>query len=143
MCIAVISPTLTATQSDAREGAAIVEIGDVGELASQAIQRFDYDDVEEAAIEIGQQLLIAGPETAGAAHRRVGVSGHRRPAALRDVAGGDLDLVGDRGGALVLAAEPGIDRGAHHQISLLRRFKEPRRAASMAWCRRDASRLRA
>jgi len=28
--------------------------------------RFDHDHVEEAAIEVGQQLLIAWPEAAGA-----------------------------------------------------------------------------
>ena len=47
-------------------GQAIVEIGDVGELASEPIERFDHDHVEEAAIEVGQQLLIAWPEAAGA-----------------------------------------------------------------------------
>jgi len=104
-------------EDDAREGAAIVEIGNVGELASEAIKRFDDDHVEEAAIEVGQQLLIARPEAAGAAHRRVGVVVDRGPAALRDVAGADLDLVGDRGGALVLAAEPRIDCRAHHRVS--------------------------
>jgi hypothetical protein len=46
-------------------GQAIVEIGDVGELASEAIKRFNDDHVEEAAIEVGQQLLIAWPEAAG------------------------------------------------------------------------------
>ena len=93
-------------EDNAGEGAAIVEIGDVGELASEAIKRFNYDHVEDAAIEVGQQLLITRAEAAGAAHRRVGVGRDRRPAALRDVAGADLDLVGERGGALVLAAEP-------------------------------------
>jgi hypothetical protein len=42
---------------DAGEGAAIVEIGDVGELASKPIERFDHDHVEEAAVEVRQQLL--------------------------------------------------------------------------------------
>ena len=34
-------------EDDAGEGAAIVEIGNVGELTSEAIKRFDYDYIEE------------------------------------------------------------------------------------------------
>jgi hypothetical protein len=30
-----------------------VEIGNVGGLTSEAIKRFDYDHIEEAAIEVG------------------------------------------------------------------------------------------
>jgi hypothetical protein len=39
--------------------------------------RFDHDHVEEAAIEVGQQLLIAWPEAAGA-----GLSRAARPTAM-------------------------------------------------------------
>jgi hypothetical protein len=40
-------------EDDAGEGAAIVEIGNVGGLTPEAIKRFDYDHIEEAAIEVG------------------------------------------------------------------------------------------
>jgi hypothetical protein len=40
-------------EDDAGEGAPIVEIRNVGGLTSEAIKRFDYDHIEEAAIEVG------------------------------------------------------------------------------------------
>jgi hypothetical protein len=41
-------------ERDARESAAIMEIGDIGELASKPIQCLDDDHVEEAAVEVRQ-----------------------------------------------------------------------------------------
>jgi len=41
-------------EGDPGEGAAIMEIGDIGELASKPIERFDHDHVEEVAVEVSQ-----------------------------------------------------------------------------------------
>src|SRR5258707_6887135 len=65
---------------DAGEAETMVESGDVGELAAEPIERFDDEHVEEAAIEIAAQFLIARSEAAGAAERPVFVAAHERPA---------------------------------------------------------------
>ncbi|HYQ08525.1 MAG TPA: hypothetical protein VER26_16345 [Xanthobacteraceae bacterium] len=41
-------------EGDAGEGAAIMEIGDIGELASKPIERFNHNHVEQAAVEVRQ-----------------------------------------------------------------------------------------
>src|SRR5260370_39035255 len=103
---------------DAGEAETIVQIGDVGELAAEAIERFDHDHVEEAAIEIGTEFLITGPEATGATDRPVLVAAHKRPALPLDKPAADLELVRRRGIALVLAAVPGVDSGAHQAFPL-------------------------
>ena len=58
---------------DAAEGEPVMEIGDVGELATEPIERFDYDQIEELVVGVGEQLLILRAIAAGAADRPVGV----------------------------------------------------------------------
>jgi len=65
---------------DAGEAEAIVQSRDVGELAAEAIERFDQNDVEEAAIEIVAQRLVPRPEATGAADRTILVIAHQGPA---------------------------------------------------------------
>src|ERR1700752_5159830 len=96
MCIAVISPTLTATRM-------------MPAKVQRSWRSAMSGSLRPRRSSASTTTTSNRPEAAGAAHPCVGVGVDRGPAALRDVAGADLDLVGDRGGALVLAAEPRID----------------------------------
>ena len=89
----------------------IVEFGDIGELAAQAVERLDDHDVEQASIEIRKQLLKSGPELAGAAQGGVFVGREKAPALTLNIALTDLDLILDRGFALQLGAVTGVDDG--------------------------------
>ena len=104
-------------QLDPGEAEAIVELGDVGELAAQAVERLNEDDVEAAGGEIGDEALVARPEARGAAQCPVLVMTDDGPALPLGVAPADLDLILDRGLALELARVPAVDDGAHKGLS--------------------------
>jgi hypothetical protein len=89
-------------QLDAEVGEQIVQLGDVGELAADAVERLADDDVEGAVFGVPPQLLQPRPETAGAADRRIGVSAQQGPALAGDQPAADLELILDRRLALVL-----------------------------------------
>jgi len=80
---------------DAGEGQAVMEIGDVGELAAQAVEGFADEHVELLGFRVGDHLLILGPEPAGTALRPVGVDLGNRPALALEFAPADLHLVLD------------------------------------------------
>ncbi len=101
---------------DACEGTAVMKVCDISEFAAEAIERLNNDHVEDAGVEFGQKLLISRPEAARATHRGVSVGADPRPTLLLDVAGADLDLVLNRGLALVLAAEAGVNDRAHDRL---------------------------
>jgi hypothetical protein len=61
-------------QADAHEGQAVVQIGDVGQLAPDPIQRLGDNDVEAATLGVDQHLLEGVAETAAAALGPVGVA---------------------------------------------------------------------
>ena len=105
-------------QLDAEVGEQIVQLGDIGELAADAVERLADDDVEGAVFGIPAQLLQPRPETAGAADRGIGVSAQQRPALAGDQPAADLELILDRRFALVLGRIAGIDDGAHQRLSL-------------------------
>ena len=104
-------------QLDAEVGEQIVQLGDVGELAADAVQRLADDDVEGAALGIPPQLLEGRPEAAGAADGGIGVGAQQRPALAGDPPAADLELIFDRGFALVLGGIAGVDDGAHQRLS--------------------------
>ena len=104
-------------QLDAEVGEQIMQLGDVGELAADAVERLADDDVEGAALGIPPQLLETRPEAAGAADGGIRVRAQQGPALAGDQPPADLELVLDRRFALVLAGVSGIDDGAH-QLSL-------------------------
>jgi hypothetical protein len=56
---------------DPGEAQPIVQIGNVGELAAEAVEGLDHDDVEATERHVRQQLLVARPKAAGAAHRAI------------------------------------------------------------------------
>ena len=94
-----------------------MQLGDIGELAADAVERLADDDVEGAALGIPAQLLQPRPEAAGAADGGIGVRAQQRPALAGDQPAADLELILDRGFALVLAGIAGIDDGAHQRLS--------------------------
>ena len=104
-------------QLDAEVGQQIVQLGDIGELAADAVERLADDDVEGAALGITPQLLQPRPEAAGAADGGIGVGAQQRPALAGDQPAADLELILDRGFALVLGGIAGVDDGAHQRLS--------------------------
>src|SRR5262249_44712403 len=108
-------------QLDPGEAEAVVELGDVGKLAAEAVERLDEDDVEAAGREIGDEALVTRPGARGAAQRPVLGMGDDDPALLLGVAPADLDLILDRGLALQLARVPAVDDGAHKGLSSMER----------------------
>jgi hypothetical protein len=48
-----------------------VQLGDIGELAADAVERLADDDIEGAVFGIPAQLLQPRPETTGAADRGI------------------------------------------------------------------------
>jgi hypothetical protein len=98
---------------DPGEAQPIVQIGNVGELAAEAVEGLDHDDVEATERHVRQQLLVARPKAAGAAHRAILVGAGQRPALLDDEAAGNLDLIPDRVLALEIRRKAGVDNGAH------------------------------
>ncbi len=121
---------------DAGEGEPIVHVGDVGQLPAEPVERLHHDDVERVALDIGDQLLVAGAKAARPAHRAILVCLHEDPALPLSEAPAHLDLVLDRGLALVLAAVAGVDDGAHDLSSHIRRRRKGR--ATSAVCRRSS-----
>ncbi|HTM96580.1 MAG TPA: hypothetical protein VL100_12310 [Croceibacterium sp.] len=97
---------------DPREGQAIMEVRDVGQLAAEAVNRFADHHIDAARLGIGQQSLETRASAAGAADRGVVIHFRDCPALALGIATADLDLIGDRGGALVLGGVAGIDGNA-------------------------------
>ncbi len=105
-------------QLDAEVGEQIVQLGDIGELAADAVERLADDDVEGATLGVTAQLLQTRPETAGAADRGIGVGAQQAPALAGDQPAADLELILDRRFALVLGRVTGIDNSAHQRLSV-------------------------
>nr|WP_246520706.1 hypothetical protein [Microvirga arabica] len=104
-------------QAHAVELQLIVEAGDIREFARQTIERLDDHDIEGASPGLRQKLPIAGSIAAGARKRPILEGGRDLKPMLGRIAPADLDLVFDRGLALVLARVAGIDGGALHARS--------------------------
>jgi hypothetical protein len=95
-----------------REGQPIMEVRDVGQFAAEAVNRFADHHIDATRLGIGQQALEARAPAAGAADRGVVIHFGDRPALALGIAPADLDLIGDRGRALVLGGIAGIDGNA-------------------------------
>jgi hypothetical protein len=104
-------------QLDAEVGQQVVQLGDIGELAADAIERLADDDIEGTVFGIPPQLLQPRPETAGAADGGIRVRAQQCPALAGDQSSADLQLILDRCFALVLAGITGVDDGAHQRFS--------------------------
>ena len=104
-------------QLDAEVREQVVQLGDIGELAADAIQRLADDDVEGAVFGIPAQPLQPRPEATGAADRGVRISAQQRPTLAGDQPAADLQLILDRRFALVHGGIAGIDDGAHQRLS--------------------------
>ncbi len=105
--------------------------GDVGELTAETIERLDDDDVEGAGFGVGENLLVSRPEGAAARERPILVRTNQCPALGIDQPATNLDLILDRGVALLVGAVASLDHGARH-IGLhsgSRRSIGPRRSA--------------
>ena len=103
-------------QCDAAELEPVVQGGDVGQPATDPVQRLDHHDVEQAALGIGQQRLIARPGSTGTRERPILVDPGQLPALPLGVAAADLHLVLDRGRTLAFRAVAGIDDRAHRSL---------------------------
>ena len=90
-----------------------MEIGDIGELVTETVERLDVNGIEDASMEVGQQLLIPRAKAARPTHRGVGVGLDERPSLSVKVAPAHLDLVGERAFTLVLPALAGVNANAH------------------------------
>ena len=126
-------------EADAGEAELLVERCDVLLVAGQAVERLGDHDLEGAGTRVLQQLLVAGPKAARAAHAVIRIGRDRRPAFRRDPGCAEPHLVLDRGVALKVGRIPGIDGGTqgHRRTFLLRavRFSRCVVAASMALAR--------
>src|SRR5258707_89948 len=90
-----------------------MEIGDVGELTAEPIERFADHNVEAVAVDVGEQLLVLRAIAAGAADRAVGIDLDKAPSLAVEQPTADLELVVDRCLALQVARITGVDDGAH------------------------------
>jgi len=99
------------------EAQLLVEGGDVLLVAGQPVEGLGHDNVEGAGAGILQQLLVAGPQPAGAGAGRIAVGRHQRPALPVNTLPADADLVLDRGLALEIGRVAGVDHGAHGGVS--------------------------
>lgn len=100
-------------KTDPVEGQLVLQVGGVGKPAAQAVDRLADNHVELLVCRIGQQLLEAGPEAAGATDGSITVVANHGPALSYGIAAADLDLILDRGLALQIGGVAGIDDGAH------------------------------
>jgi hypothetical protein len=100
-------------EADPLECELILKVGRIGQTTAKPVDRLADDDVESMLGGVGDQLLEARPEAAGAADRRVFVSPDNRPALRFGITPADLDLVLERGLALQIGRVAGVDDGAH------------------------------
>ena len=98
----------------AQELQPLVEGGDVGLAARQAVQALGDDHVEPAGLRIRDQAQQARPvEGRGARDGSVIVDLDHVQAAGLGIAPSEVDLVGDGAKVLQVAGEAGVDRSAH------------------------------
>nr|WP_262266297.1 MULTISPECIES: hypothetical protein [unclassified Microvirga] len=95
----------------------VMEAGHIRELTRQAVERLDDHDVEGSPSRLCQQVPVARAIVAGARQRSILEGRRHLEPLLGGIAAADLELVLDRGIALVLARVAGIDRGALHTRS--------------------------
>ena len=101
---------------DSREHAPVMQIGYIGQLATQTVESLDDEHVKDAMIKIGEQSLISGTKAGGPANCGVGVGADDRPSLLVHISRAYLDLVGDRGFPLIDGAVSGINSGAQFRL---------------------------
>nr|WP_210183621.1 hypothetical protein [Microvirga guangxiensis] len=104
-------------QAHAVELQFVMQARHIRELARQAIERLDDHHVERAPTRLCEQGPVTRTIAAGAGERAVLEGGRDLKPLLRGIAAADLDLILDRGIALVLARIAGIDGGALHASS--------------------------
>jgi hypothetical protein len=90
-----------------------MEIGNIRELAAKTVECFDDDNVENAAIEVGQQLLVSGTEARRTTGRGIGIGADNCPSLFVDIPRAHLDLIRDRGLTLVLGTISCVEPRAH------------------------------
>jgi hypothetical protein len=83
-------------QSDAQKTQPVVQVGHIGELAAEPVERLDHHDIEPALLGIGLHLLERRAKAAGPAQRLVGIDLPSRPALPLDIPPADLQLILDR-----------------------------------------------
>nr|WP_260171242.1 hypothetical protein [Brevundimonas aurantiaca] len=93
----------------------LVQRGDIGLVARDAVQRFGHDDVELAALGVLEQRLDAGAQDdAGAGDCGVAVGADDSQAVAGGLLAADAQLIVDRGGVLLVAGIAGVEGDAGH-----------------------------
>jgi hypothetical protein len=100
----------------------LVEGGGVLEVAREPVEALGEDDLDLARAHRREQGLIAWAIGKGAGEGCVGETAGDGPALLHRVRGADAQLVVDRGVALQVGGEAGIERDAQHGPARLRRM---------------------
>jgi hypothetical protein len=97
---------------DFEEREPVVEVGHVREFAAEPVNRLADHGVEASGFGVREETLKSGPKPAGTAYRAVIIHSGLGPTVLPDVSSADLNLILDRGLALVLGAVSGVNHRA-------------------------------
>lgn len=106
----------------------LVELRDIGELPRQPVHGLGKNDIELARPCLALQGLDPGAEHAGSRRGAVMIGGGDLPAFAGGEIAAGLDLILDRGIALLVGRKAGVDR--HAQFGLCHRVSPSRRKGS-------------
>ena len=138
--MALTTPMFTTYRGYATEFQPVMQGRDIGQPATDAIQRLNHDDVVPSTLGIGQEGLVTWSRRTRARDRSVLVAAHQLPVLLVDIAPADLELVLDRTIALPVGAEPRVDHRSHHLPSPTDQFVQDRSRPQSTRRHRAASR---
>ncbi|MGB3928844.1 MAG: hypothetical protein WBL20_07770 [Sphingobium sp.] len=99
-------------ERDAIEFQALEDMGDVAQVAGDAVERFREDDVELAPIGGGEHGVQIGAVIVLAGDGGVGIRGDDVPALALSIAFAEPDLILGREGVLHVGAEAGVNGDA-------------------------------
>src|SRR6266436_3535489 len=97
------------------------ETGDIFLITGEAIESFGYDDFEFAGAGVFQELLVSGPEPAGATAGGIAIGTPKLPSLALDPLPTNPDLILDRGLALKIGRVSGVDHGTHGCLQFVKR----------------------
>ena len=109
----MISPSDRVTILHAGEGQALIEPGDVGEVAGKPVQSLGEDDLEPPGHGVLHELLDARPHERRPRNGGVGIAFKDRPALGGGPFPAQPELVFDGGLVLQVRAVSGVDRAIH------------------------------
>lgn len=109
---------------DPQEAHALVNVGDVLLVAGQTVQGLGEDDVDFPRRGVLQELLDAGPDQAGPGDALIGIAPGDLPPLLGGLFGAHAELVVDRGGALQVGGNAGVQSRPLRIIGLVREHAE-------------------